>query len=198
MGGKIEVASTYGEGSTFRFYIEVGAPSVAPLATSNASDARPASAASDIAVPLATTNRQPGTSTLHMAPNRSFRIAIVEDNIINNKVLNKQMTKAKHTTKAAFNGLEGLEMIRGEDGKYNAFDCILMDIEMPILDGLTAVRQLRAEEADLNIPRNLCIALTGNARDAQKEMALEAGFDDVVSIKFHLLQFYRQHILIES
>lgn len=49
------------------------------------------------------------------------------------------------------------------------------------MDGLTAIRTLRAEETEKGIPRNLCIALTGNARDAQKQMAMEAGFDDVVS-----------------
>lgn len=55
-----------------------------------------------------------------------------------------------------------------------------MDLEMPIMDGLTAVRQLRAEEFELGIHRNLVIALTGNAREQQQQNALDSGMDAVV------------------
>lgn len=141
--GRIEVSSTYGVGSTFRFYIRVGtpvptiSPVVAEVDPKTIPNARATGGIFDASRPVQLTPPLPGaidrsgtlTPPVQMA--RSLRVAVVEDNVINNKVLYRQLTKAKHSVKTAFNGLEGLELIRGQDGKYGVFDVVLMDIEMP-------------------------------------------------------------------
>lgn len=61
-----------------------------------------------------------------------------------------------------------------------------MDLEMPVMDGITAVREIRQSEAAGTLGRNMVIALTGNARQGQIDHALASGFDDVV-IKPYIL-----------
>lgn len=84
----------------------------------------------------------------------------------------------------ANNGLEGLNLIREADRLHRRaddvklYDCILMDLEMPIMDGLTAVKEIRMAEAAGTLSRQMVIALTGNARQGQIDQALEAGMDD--------------------
>ncbi|KAJ9116333.1 hypothetical protein QFC22_004773 [Naganishia vaughanmartiniae] len=167
MGGRIEVDSTVGEGSTFRFFIKVGK----------------IAASSDIAGPISEIPAQ-GNLAPPVMTQRKFRILIVEDNDINRKVLNKQLTKAGCITTLAVNGQEGLEALRSQN--YSAFDLTFLDIEMPVMDGLTAVRKLREEERRLGMTHNLVVALTGNAREAQREGAIEAGFDEVVVKPYRL------------
>lgn len=163
MGGRIEVASEFGKGSTFRFYIK-------------AEVSKHALGLSTQQLPPALGTKTPPASS---PGRRSLRVLIVEDNMINQKVLNKQLTKAGHKTAVASNGLEGLEQIRRND--YSEFDITLMDLEMPVMDGLTAICTLRAEEEQLGLKHNLVVALTGNARDQQKQNAIDCGFDSVVS-----------------
>jgi CheY-like chemotaxis protein len=84
----------------------------------------------------------------------------------------------------ANNGLEGLNLIRETDRLHRRaedvklYDCILMDLEMPIMDGLTAVKEIRMAEAAGTLSRQMVIALTGNARQGQIDQAIEAGMDD--------------------
>lgn len=163
MGGRIEVSSEFGKGSTFRFYIKAD---VSKHSLGLSTQQLPANLG---------TKTPPASSP----GRRSLRVLIVEDNLINQKVLNKQLTKAGHKTAVASNGLEGLEQIRRND--YSEFDITLMDLEMPVMDGLTAICTLRAEEDQLGLKHNLVVALTGNARDQQKQNAIDCGFDSVVS-----------------
>jgi len=86
----------------------------------------------------------------------------------------------------ANNGLEALNLIREADrqakrgaaNRKKRYNAVLMDLEMPVMDGLTAVREIRAAEANGTLMRNMVIALTGNARQGQIDQALEAGMDD--------------------
>lgn len=84
----------------------------------------------------------------------------------------------------ANNGLEGLNLLREADRLHRRaedvklYDCVLMDLEMPIMDGLTAVREIRASEEAGTLSKQLVIALTGNARQGQIDQAMEAGMDD--------------------
>ncbi|KAJ9104138.1 hypothetical protein QFC19_004122 [Naganishia cerealis] len=167
MGGRIEVDSKLGEGSTFRFFVKVGK----------------IAATSDTAGPISEIPIQ-GNLAPPVMMKRKLRILIVEDNDINRKVLNKQLTKAGCQTSLAVNGQEGLELLRSQN--YAAFDLSFVDIEMPVMDGLTAVRKLREEERRLGMTHNLVVALTGNAREAQRQGALDAGFDDVVVKPYRL------------
>lgn len=78
------------------------------------------------------------------------------------------------------------------DKEKKPYDVVLMDLEMPIMDGLTAVRLIRELEADGRFPgHQLVIALTGNAREGQIEEALSSGMDDVVIKPYKLPKLLR-------
>ncbi|CAE6437936.1 unnamed protein product [Rhizoctonia solani] len=107
---------------------------------------------------------------------------------INQSVLNRQLTKAGCITTLASNGLEAIERIcsLAEHGDtrlpptHRSFDVILMDLEMPVMDGLTAVQEIRKLESGGSLPRrNFIVAITGNAREGHKQSAIDAGMDMV-------------------
>ena len=76
----------------------------------------------------------------------------------------------------AVNGAEALAVLENEQ-----FDLVLMDVQMPVMDGLTATRTLREIERMRGLPRQLVIALTANALTGDREMCLQAGMDDYVA-----------------
>ncbi|WVW79173.1 hypothetical protein I302_101139 [Kwoniella bestiolae CBS 10118] len=116
----------------------------------------------------------------------SIHFLIVEDNIINQTVLKRQIVKAGFTCDVANNGQEALDYIHDPTGK-RVYDVILMDLEMPVMDGLTAIKHIRKAEAEGTLRPQLVIALTGNARQGQIDQALAAGMDDVVIKPYKLL-----------
>ena len=97
-------------------------------------------------------------------------ILIAEDND-SNYILMTYILKKYYQFERAKNGQEAVEM--AEKGGY---DIVLMDIKMPIMDGLEATRKIREKHADLPI-----IALTANAFDSDRQLALEAGCNDFIS-----------------
>jgi CheY-like chemotaxis protein len=111
------------------------------------------------------------------------RIMVVEDNVVNYKVLTKWLRDAGYTSyEVAYNGLQALDLFIA-DPKFNV---ILMDISMPIMDGYTAAKKIREHEKKLNSgvsPRNHVpiIALTANASDNDKKKCLECGMDDYIT-----------------
>lgn len=116
------------------------------------------------------------------AADAPLEILLVEDNLINQKVLSKQLQRLGCTVYIANHGLEALEFIKktrywranGDIGR--SLTAILMDWEMPICDGMTATRRLRELEAEGEITeRLLVIAATANARTEQVSLATEAG-----------------------
>ncbi|KAK8845645.1 hypothetical protein IAR55_006361 [Kwoniella newhampshirensis] len=117
-----------------------------------------------------------------------LHLLIVEDNIINQTVLKRQIIKAGFTCDVANNGQEALDYIHAKQSQLQddstkdnrRYDVILMDLEMPVMDGLTAVKHIRQDEASGDLDRQLVIALTGNARQGQIEQAMAAGMDDVI------------------
>lgn len=118
-----------------------------------------------------------------------LRVLIVEDNLINQTVLKRQLTKAGMTCDVAGNGEEALKLLRkrlrpvspssAPKSSEGAYDVVLMDLEMPIMDGWTAIKILRASENPA-LQSQLVIALTGNAREGQIVEALKAGMDHVI------------------
>ncbi len=111
------------------------------------------------------------------AERRSLRILLAEDNAVNQKFAARVVTKAGHSVEIANNGVEAMEAWEQGD-----FEVILMDVQMPEMDGLEATRQIRKKENErdpnLHIP---IIAMTANAMKGDKEMCLEAGMDGYVS-----------------
>lgn len=189
--GRIEVQSQLGQGSVFRFFIKsrTTAPSspIGALVQSTASSS--SSTATRSLTPdssIDSTSDIVMTSTPPPDDIQDLHILIVEDNIINQTVLKRQIVKAGLTCDVANNGLEALNLIReadrqsrrGGSGRKKAYNVVLMDLEMPVMDGLAAVREIRASEAAGTLKRNMVIALTGNARQGQIDQAIAAGMDD--------------------
>ncbi|TPX67093.1 hypothetical protein SpCBS45565_g03998 [Spizellomyces sp. 'palustris'] len=113
----------------------------------------------------------------HRTPSTNvYKILIVEDNLVNQKVLKRHLDRQGHTTSIANNGQEALDMLL-----RNAYDIILMDLEMPVLDGLGAAERIRAwEKEGVLVGRVPIVAVTGNARGAYLEKAMQVGMDEWV------------------
>jgi PAS domain S-box-containing protein len=106
---------------------------------------------------------------------RSLRILLAEDNLVNQKLALGILQKLGHRVTVAVNGQEALQAI-----KQQAFDLVLMDVQMPVMDGLTATRQLRNREqaTDSHLP---IIAMTAHAMKGDRERCLAAGMDDYLA-----------------
>jgi signal transduction histidine kinase/ligand-binding sensor domain-containing protein/CheY-like chemotaxis protein len=109
---------------------------------------------------------------------RGLKILLAEDNIINKKVAIRILKKIGHSVEAVENGENALTFY-----KKNNYDLILMDIQMPVMDGLTATKKIREIESQngAHIP---IIALTANAFKEDKAKCLQAGMDDFLSKPF--------------
>ena len=111
------------------------------------------------------------------APNPGeLKILVAEDNIVNQKVILKQLRKLGHEADLAANGLEVLDAI----GRIR-YHVILMDCQMPEMDGFEATRKIRELEAKGESQRHWIVALTANAMQGDKEICLDAGMDDYIS-----------------
>ena len=105
------------------------------------------------------------------------RILLVEDNAVNREVARYMLDDVGCEVVCAGNGREALDKLQGDP-----FDVVLMDCQMPEMDGFAATRELRKREADGSGSRHLpVIALTANAMDGDRERCLAAGMDDYLS-----------------
>jgi len=98
------------------------------------------------------------------------KILLVEDNEMNRDMLSRRLQRNGHNVVIAVDGEEGIAM-----AKSDAPDLILMDISLPGIDGLEAVRRIKATPETASIP---IIALTAHALSGDREKALDAGCDD--------------------
>lgn len=107
-------------------------------------------------------------------------VLVVEDNIINQKVMSLSLEKHVKTVDLAFNGQDGVDKI-----KRNHYDLVLMDIQMPVMDGYEATRAIRNEETGTT--RHLpIIAVTAFTLAADRQKCKDAGMDDYVSKPFNI------------
>jgi two-component system, sensor histidine kinase len=120
------------------------------------------------------------------------RVLLVEDNDVNRMV-------AEHMLEAA--GLTVISAVNGEDALHklaqHRFDCVLMDVQMPVLDGLEAVRRYREHERVAGLAHLPIIALTANALPGERERCIEAGMDDYLAKPFQrarLLSLVARHL----
>jgi PAS domain S-box-containing protein len=108
-------------------------------------------------------------------PQISYKILVVEDNMVNRKVAHFMLEKKGHDLTAVENGKEALNVMESK-----IFDLILMDIQMPVMDGFEATAAIREREktTGTHIP---IIAMTAHAMKGDREKCLEAGMDDYVT-----------------
>ena len=107
---------------------------------------------------------------------RSVRVLLVEDNAVNRKVATRLLERSGFEVQVAEDGRDGLERFR-EGG----WDVVLMDMQMPVMDGLTATQGIRAFEAEHALARTPIVAVTAHTLDDDREAAREAGMDAFVS-----------------
>lgn len=107
--------------------------------------------------------------------NKEIKILVAEDNIINQKVVQKILAKIGYTAKFVSNGKEAVAALRQED-----YDLIFMDLQMPEMDGLEATRRINSNYEN-NPKKPIIIAMTANAMKGDKERCLEAGMQDYIS-----------------
>jgi CheY-like chemotaxis protein len=112
-----------------------------------------------------------------------LRILLAEDNVVNQKVALLLLKRLGHRADVAANGLEALHAL-----KRQPYDVILMDIQMPELDGLEASRQIQREWPSHERPR--IVAMTASAMQEDRRACLEAGMDDYIAkpVRLHSLQ----------
>lgn len=151
MGGSLRVESVIGEGSSF--YAAV------PLAVSATAEVQTAE-----------------TEPQLQKPSGPLKILLAEDEKINQIYMKEFLETNGNTVTTAGNGQQALELFY-----TNTFDCILMDIQMPVMNGIDAVRRIREYEEENNHNRVRIIALTAYALKGDRERVLEEGMDDYIS-----------------
>jgi CheY-like chemotaxis protein len=179
------VASEFGVGSTFAFWVKAKRSSAPPEAEGlNRPAVRTASDATGRKIP-SMVNAKAG-----VAAARPIKVLIVEDNIVNARVLSKQLKNLGCVVHVANHGGEALDILRKStywnheadtehatpESERIGLSVVLMDQEMPIMDGLTCTRKIREFEREGKFVRHIpVIAVTANARNEQIETAMNAG-----------------------
>ena len=154
LGGVLEVQSMPGQGTTFT------ARFVLPMRY----DGTPVSLLADDSEEL---------------PRISGSVLLVEDNEVNRMVAEHMLSAAGVAVSCAANGEEALQQLA-----TGRFDCVLMDVQMPVMDGLEAVRRYREHERINHSGHLPVIALTANALVGERERCIEAGMDDYLAKPF--------------
>lgn len=215
-GGEIGVSSERGIGSTFAFYVKArkleGITADTPIATTINSLRRNSSNStvtlesrrnsSGKAILRSNTRRSPPVVTPTSSPtptppptskldHSKLKILIVEDNLVNQRVLQKQLRNLGFQTELANHGGEALDFLKtsrfwfGQEKTGVELAVILMDLEMPVMDGLTCARNIRNFETDGTITKHVpIIAVTANARLEQIETAIAAGMVSTLIFPF--------------
>jgi CheY-like chemotaxis protein len=105
---------------------------------------------------------------LEASPKYLASLLAVEDNLVNQMVIKKTLEKLGYQVMVANNGQQGVEMFLAHD-----FQGVLMDVQMPVMDGITATKKLRLEHG-ITVP---IIALTANAQETVEQACMDAGMD---------------------
>jgi len=109
-----------------------------------------------------------------MAQHHPLRILLAEDNVVNQKLALRLLQQMGYRADLASNGSEAIECVERQP-----YDVILMDVQMPEMDGLEASRRITAQWRQDRRPR--IVAMTANAMQGDREMCLAAGMDDYIT-----------------
>ncbi|KAL7809003.1 hypothetical protein V8C44DRAFT_366491 [Trichoderma aethiopicum] len=193
-GGQIGVSSQKDAGSKFSFYVQsrkcLNPPSqyehITPFKLERKIQVAPVTNGQPVSGPASRCQSDAGRSPL-------FDVLIVEDNIVNQKVLQRQLRNYGNNTFVANHGREALQTLEksrfwaGQEDEGVDISVILMDLEMPVMDGMTCARKIRQLEKEGTIIKHIpIIAVTAYARPEQIENAKAAGIDDVISKPFRI------------
>ncbi|MFZ2855624.1 MAG: response regulator, partial [Rhodocyclaceae bacterium] len=164
MDGEIDVSSHQGSGTTFRVQIW--------LALANPTD-----------LPVAAL---PANENALRVCYQGARVLVVDDQVFNREVVEGLLAVVGITPRTASNGQEALDLLLAEGPK--SFDLVLMDIQMPVMDGLTATRELRAHGEFDTLP---IIAMTAHTMTHERKKSRAAGMNDHIGKPFDEAGFYR-------
>jgi len=171
MGGNLWFESESGKGSSFSFTVVLGFPEdSAESALSPRPESLVITPAPDIKPEV----------------DPAYRILLVEDNLVNQKIAQRLLEKKGHEIRLAANGEEALEYYQKE-----RFDLILMDIQMPVMDGQAATAHIREIEMETGVCRTPIIAMTAHALKGDMERFLAGGMDGYVSKPVRPEELYR-------
>ncbi|MEV4777791.1 hybrid sensor histidine kinase/response regulator [Burkholderia sp. LMU1-1-1.1] len=171
------MVSAYGRGKVIEEMAEVSTSAylTKPVTSSNLFDA----------VQTALSQRESGAAgTAEASPSPELagvRLLLVEDNPINQNVAKGILEQAGAVVALAENGALAVELLRGE-----RFDLVLMDVQMPVMDGFTATRLIR-EELHLQMP---VIAMTAGVMESEREQCIAAGMDDFIAKPIDVEQMF--------
>ena len=148
------------------------------------------------AVQTALAQRESGAAGVAEAPPSpelaGVRLLLVEDNLINQNVAKGILEQAGAVVAVAENGAVAVELLRGE-----RYDLVLMDVQMPVMDGFTATRLIR-EELRLQLP---VIAMTAGVMESEREQCIAAGMDDFIAKPIDVEQMFatiQRHLAMAS
>jgi CheY-like chemotaxis protein len=157
MNGQINLESQEGKGSVFRVMLSVkkslSSPTILPGSPTFA---------------LAEMNRAKGSG-------KALRILLVEDNLMNQRMMCRLLQNRGHFVATACDGLAALEIF-----KTQPLDLVLMDVHMPVMDGFTVTAEIRAMEKHRDRPIPI-VAMTAKTMRGDREACLEAGMDDYLA-----------------
>lgn len=166
LGGKLNVESRAGKGSNLFFELELPFQKAEPV---------PAAAS---AAPPPVAPEEPAAPPPPPPGNERFKILVVDDNKVNRMVLSSLLQREGFQVGEAENGLEALDRLglAGGSPEPVRYDAILLDIQMPEMDGWTVAKRIREME-DINRPTPI-IAVTAHAIDGGRDAFIEAGMND--------------------